>query len=389
MSWNESGGPRDGGPRNPWERKRDGGPVDLDSLVRDLQRKLRQWFGQRGGGTGPGGSGERTPPSAARFGLVGLGLVLVWLATGFYQVGAAERVIITRFGRFTGISAPGGVQWHWPWPIEAKQVVNTQEVQSYTEHTRMLTQDEALVEINAAVQYRRSDPYAFTFKVVEPDETLAFVAESAIREVMGQHPLEYVLERGRQDISLKTKALIQRTLDSYQTGLEILSVNLQDVGVPEQVSSSQKDAIKAREDKDRARVEAETYANEILPKARGTASQKLLDAEAYKTQVLAQADGESARFDALLTSYTKAPQVTRERLYLETVETVLKRTPKVLVDTKGSGSMLYLPLDKLAEARAQAAAAKAQAATPVTVPEVTVTAPSGDAAGDGRARGSR
>ena len=386
MAWNESGGPRDGGPRNPWERKRDGGPPDLDSLVRDLNRRLRAWFGGLVGGGSGGGSGQPAMPSAASWVLGGLVLVAVWLATGFYQVGAAERVVITRFGRFAGISAPGGVQWHWPWPIEATQVINTQEVVSYSEHTRMLTQDEALVEINAAVQYRRSDPYAYTFKMVDPDPTLAMVAESAIREVMGQHPLEYVLERGRQDISLKTKALIQRTLDSYQTGLEVLSVNLQDVGVPEQVSSSQKDAIKAREDKDRARVEAETYANEILPKARGTASQKLLDAEAYKTQALAQAEGESARFDALLAAYTKAPQVTRQRLYLETVESVLRRTPKVLVDTKGNGSVLYLPLDKLVEARAAAAPKPAPAST---LPEVTVTAPATEPVNDARTRVSR
>ena len=385
MSWNESGGPRNGGPRNPWDRKPDSGPPDLDALIRNLQKRIRGWLGGargNGNGNGNGGSGGSATSVPFNWGAIVLVLAAVWGSTGFYQVGAAERVIITRFGRFEAVSAPGGVQWHWPWPIEAKTVVNTQELLSYPEHTRMLTRDEALVDINVAVQYRRSDPYAFTFKVVDPEQALYYASESAIREIIGQSDLEYVLERGRQDIAIRTKQLIQRTLDSYSTGLEILSVNLQDVGVPEQVAPSQKDAIKAREDKDRARVEAQTYANDILPKARGTASQELLNAEAYKTQALAQAEGESARFDALLTAYARAPQVTRERLYLETVESVLKHSAKVIVDTRGAGNMLYLPLDKIIDSRAQAAAAKAPAGQPL--PEVTVTAPQPDPVLDGR-----
>lgn len=384
MSWNESGGPRSGGPRNPWDRKPDGGPPDLDALIRNLQRRLRAWFASVRGGGGRGGL--PTTGLSLNWGALGVVAVLAWASTGFYQVGAAERVIITRFGRFESMSAPGGVQWHWPWPIEAKQVINTQELLSYPEHTRMLTRDEALVDINVAVQYRRSDPYAFTFKVVDPEQALYYASESAIREIIGQSDLEYVLERGRQDIAIRTKQLIQRTLDSYSTGLEVLSVNLQDVGVPEQVAPSQKDAIKAREDKDRARVEAQTYANDILPKARGTASQELLNAEAYKTQAVAQAEGESARFDALLTAYQRAPQVTRQRLYLETVESVLKRSSKVIVDTKGNGNMLYVPIDKLVEARAQANAPR----QPAALPEVTVTAaPASDSAADARARTTR
>ncbi len=387
MSWNESGGPRNGGPRNPWDRKPEGGPPDLDALIRNLQKRAKAWFaGLRGRGAGGGGGGDDGPRSGSalpfNWGAIVLVLAAAWASTGFYQVGAAERVIITRFGRFEAVSAPGGVQWHWPWPIEAKTVVNTQELLSYPERTRMLTKDEALVEINVAVQYRRRDPYAFTFKVVDPEQALYYASESAIREIIGQSDLEYVLERGRQDIAIRTKQLIQRTLDSYSTGLEILSVNLQDVGVPEQVAPAQKDAIKAREDKDRARVEAKTYANDILPKARGTASEELLNAEAYKTQAVAQAEGESARFDALLAAYTRAPQVTRERLYLETVESVLKHSAKVIVDTRGAGNMLYLPLDKILDSRAQAAAARAQPAA--ALPEVTVTAPPADATSDGR-----
>jgi membrane protease subunit HflK len=258
----------------------------------------------------------------------------------------------------------------------------------------MLTQDEALVDINIAVQYRRVDPKAVAFNVVHPEQTLGDASESAIREIVGQSTLEYVLASGRQDIALKTRQLIQRTLDSYKSGLEIISVNLQDVSVPEQVAPSQKDAIKAREDKDRLRVEAETYSNDILPRARGTAQQQILDAEAYRQRVVADAEGESSRFAQLAAAYEKAPAVTRERLYLETMESVLgnPKTAKVLVDTKGTGNMLYLPLDKLLEKRAAGEPLRAQP----TLPEVTVTpAPTRgeavDAAADARsrARGNR
>ncbi len=256
----------------------------------------------------------------------------------------------------------------------------------------MLTQDEALVDINIAVQYRRVEPKAFVFNVFHPEQTLADASESAIREIIGQSTLEYVLAKGRQDIALKTRLLIQKTLDSYRAGLEIISVNLQDVSVPEQVAPSQKDAIKAREDKDRLRVEAETYSNDILPRARGTAQRQILDAEAYRQRVVADAEGESSRFAQIAQAYEKAPVVTRQRLYLETMETVFGNSGKIIVDTKGTGNMIYLPLDKLLEKRS----ADASRAQP-TLPEVTVTTPAPsrgeavDAAADARsrARGNR
>ncbi len=390
MSVNEPGSTRPGGPRNPWDRKPPAGPPDLDAVIRRVVKQIKDWWNHSAGaagGPGEGGAGSSAGPKfSINWMALAITLLSLWGSTGFYQVGAAERVIITRFGRFLSVSQPGGVQWHWPWPIEAKQVINTQELLSHPEHTTMLTRDEALVDINVAVQYRRSDPYAFVFKVVDPEQALYYASESAIREIIGQSDLEYVLERGRQDIAIRTKQLIQRTLDSYSTGLEVMSVNLQDVGVPEQVAPSQKDAIKAREDKDRARVEAQTYANDILPKARGTASQELLNAEAYKTQSVAKAEGESSRFTALLSAYQRAPQVTRERLYLETVESVFKRSSKVIVDAKSNGNMLYLPLDKLMENKAAPVATKAPA--PAPLPEITVTAPPEPVA-DGRARATR
>jgi len=266
--------------------------------------------------------------------------------TGFYQIDAAERAVITRFGKYVATTQPG-LRWHLPWPIEKKLVINVSEFRSFEDRTSMLTQDEALVGINLAVQYRRADPVQFAFNVRDPEGTLQEVSESAIREIVGQSKLEFVLEEGRQEISARTKDLIQRTIASYNTGIEIISVNLQDVEVPEQVAPAQKDAIKAREDRDRANLAAQTYANDILPKARGRAVSQLEAARAYRERVVAEADGRSTRFEALAGEYRRAPEVTRQRLYLETMEEVLGSVPKVIVDTEGTGNLLYLPLDQL------------------------------------------
>ncbi|MFO0448993.1 MAG: FtsH protease activity modulator HflK [Pseudomonadota bacterium] len=385
MSWNESGG--NNKPRNPWDRKPETGPPDLDEIVRNLQRRLGGLFGRKGprpvGGGGDGGGGGLPNFS---FGLIGGAIVALWLATGFYQVGAAEQAIVTRFGKFDTVVGPG-LRWHLPWPFEARTVVNTQEFLSFTDRTRMLTQDEALVDIDIAVQYRRADPVKFLFNVVDPQKTLGEVSESAIREIVGQSRLDFVLEQGRQEIAVRTRDLIQRTLAGYNTGLEVIAVNLQGVNVPEQVAPAQKDAIRAREDKDRLRVEAETYSNDIIPRARGTAQRSVLDAEAYKTRVVADAEGESQRFAALSAEYSRAPNVVRQRLYYETMENVLGNTTKVIVDGQGNGNMLYLPLDKLMERRAGGA----QGAP--AIPEITVTPNSGGQGpindGRDRSRGTR
>ena len=395
MSWNESGGNKNPGSRNPWDRKPEGGPPDLDEIVRNLRRRLGDLFGGRPAGAGSGGDGDAPGHGPAGHPGISVGMIVglvvaAWFASGFYLVGPAEKAVVTRFGRFDRITGEGP-NVRLPWPIESKQLVNTQEVLSFTDRTRMLTVDQALVVINIAVQYRRSDPQAFVFNIVDPQLTLGEVSESAIREIVGQNKLDFVLEQGRQQIAVRTKQLIQKTLDSYKSGLEVIGVNLQDVSVPEQVAPSQKDAIKAREDKDRLRVEAETYSNDILPRARGTAERQLLDAEAYRQRIVADAEGEGSRFAQLAAAYEKAPGVTRQRLYLETMETVLGNTGKVFVDTKGNGNVLYLPLDKLLDRKA----ADGQK-PPVTLPDVTVTPnasqkESVDAAADARtrARGNR
>ena len=288
---------------------------------------------------------------AIGFGSAAAGLVALWVLFGsFYLNGAAERSVITRFGKYVKTTS-SGFNARLPWPIDRRTVVNVTEFKSFTDRTRMLTQDEALVDINLAVQYRRSDPVKFAFNVRDPEETLGEVSESAIREVIGQSRLDFVLETGRQEIGAKTKELVQRTIGAYNTGIEVISVNLQDVSVPEQVAPAQKDAIKAREDKERATLSAETYANDIVPKARGAAVSVVEGARAYRSRVIADAEGETKRFLALAAEYQRAPAVTRERLYLETMEQVLGGATKVLVDVDGTGNMVYLPLDKLLEQR--------------------------------------
>jgi modulator of FtsH protease HflK len=355
MAWNDPGKNE-----NPWQRRPGKGPPDLDELLRQLQKRLRGLFG------GPGSPGGAPPGGGARaigISSILLALAAIWVLFGsFYLNGAAERSVITRFGKYVKTTS-GGFNMRLPWPIDRRTVVNVTEFRSFTDRTRMLTQDEALVDIDLAVQYRRADPVKFAFNVRDPEDTLGEVSESAIREVIGQSKLDFVLEAGRQEISAKTKDLVQRTIAAYNTGIEVISVNLQGVSVPEQVAPAQKDAIKAREDKERATLAAETYANDIVPKARGAAVSVVEGARAYRSRVIAEAQGQSSRFLALAAEYQRAPAVTRERLYLETLEQVLGSSTKVLVDVEGTGNMIYLPIDKLVEQRG----ARGAADTPPTI----------------------
>jgi modulator of FtsH protease HflK len=376
MAWNEPGKNR-----NPWGNRPDRGAADLDEALRRLQRKLASMFGRDGSSGNGGGDGGAGGGAARGFGVgtIALALLGIWLATGVYQVDAAERAVVTRFGRYVATKEPG-LSWHIPWPIESRRIVNVESIESFSDQTRMLTSDENQVDLNIAVQYRRAEPIAYSFNVRDPEETLGEVSESAIREIIGRSRLDFVLEEGRQEISAKTKELVQRTLDSYKTGIEVTSVSLVGVSVPEQVQSSQRDAIKAREDKERLALEAQAYANDILPKARGSASRQQQDSQGYKSRIVADAQGEAERFSKLLAAYERAPGVTRQRLYYETIEDVLGSTNKVLVDTKGTGNMLYLPLDKLTERRTPALTLDQQRQSsdttgePQVVPDATIDA---------------
>jgi membrane protease subunit HflK len=368
MAWNEPGG--NPGKRNPWgSNKPEQGPPDLDEVIRNLQRRLSALFGGgTGGGRPTGGSSSGRGFGA---GTILLALATIWAFTGLYQVDQAERGIILRFGRHVDTTLPG-LHWHMPWPIETKQLVNTAVIDSFTEQTRMLTSDENLVEINLEVQYRASNALDYAFNVFKPVDTLKEVSESAIREVIGRSKLDSVLESGRQDIVVRTQELIQRTLDAYKIGLEVTAVNLQDVRVPNEVAPAQADAIKAREDRDRLSLAAQAYANDLIPRARGNAVRQVQDAQAYKAQTVANAEGEAERFLKLLTEYERSPGVTRERLYLETVETVLKSSRKVILDTNGNGNLVYLPIDKLLEQGRRVQRAEPEAS--VTIEGTTSTA---------------
>lgn len=342
MAWNEPG--KGGNPWNSGGRKE--GPPDLDKVVRDLQRKISGVFGGRGGGSGgssgPGGGAM----AGAGLGLIGAAGLVLWALSGFYQVDEAERGVVLQFGSFHEITLPG-LHWHVPYPVQRAEKVNVAQVGSLTHSTRMLTADENIVSVDLRVQFRRAEARAFLFNVRAPEETLAEVTETAIREVVGKSTLDFVLTEGRAEVAARTREIIQATLDSYGAGIEITSVNLEDSNFPSQVEAAVQDAIKAREDRERLALEAEAYANDVVPRARGNAARLIEGAEAYREQVIAEAEGESDRFLALLTEYQKAPDVTRQRLYFETVEQVLGGANKVILDAKGSGTLLYLPIEEL------------------------------------------
>ena len=380
MAWNEPGG--NPGKRNPWgSNKPEQGPPDLDEVIRNLQRRLSALFG---GGTGGRSTGGGAPGRSFGLGTIVLALATIWAFTGLYRVDAAERGIILRFGRHVDTTLPG-LHWHMPWPIETKQIVNTAAIQSFTEQTRMLTSDENLVDINMEVQFRSANALDFAFNVYKPEDTLKEVSESAIREVIGRSRLDSVLESGRLDIVVRTQELIQRTLDAYKTGLEVTAVNLQDVRVPNEVAPAQADAIKAREDREGKSLAAQAYSNDLVPRARGFAARQVLDAQAYKAKKVADAEGEADRFSKLLAEYERAPGVTRERLYIETIERVLRSSRKVLLDTKGDGgNLVYLPNDKLLEQGRRVQRAEPEAT--VTIEGTTTTAPD---TSDRRQRGTR
>ncbi|MGI9290159.1 MAG: FtsH protease activity modulator HflK [Gammaproteobacteria bacterium] len=381
MSWNDSGNGK-----NPWDRGgRQEGPPDLDKIIRDWQKKFAGMFGG-GKGSSSGGSGGDAPATAAPLIGVLVLLLIAWGLTGFYQVDAADRGIVQRFGAFTQSSEPG-LRWHIPWPIERVDKVNVSRVYDLKQTTSMLTADENIVIVDMVVQYQQADPLAYLFDVDDPVGTLADASESAIREVIGKSDLDYVLLEGRAAIAVDTERVIQNALDEYSNGVVVTKVNLQDVNFPGQVEAAVQDAIKAREDKERLAFEAESYANDILPRARGQAVRQIQDAEAYKERVIADAEGETSRFSALLKEYREAPQVTRERLYIDAIEYVYANSNKVLLDAEGSGNLLYLPVDQLMKKGGQTPSG-ANTATIRISPEMAGGA-NRPAREDARTRGSR
>ena len=356
MAWNDSGNGK-----NPWDRDRSGqdGPPDLDKIVREMQQKLTALFGGGKKGGGSSGSGEGFAPTIGLLVLAAIG----WGFTGLYQIDDADRGVVQRFGAYTETTLPG-LRWHLPWPIEVVDKVNISEIKPFPQTTSMLTSDENIVIVDMVVQYRKVDPIAYLFGVLDPEGTLGDASESAIREVIGKSDMDYILGAGRVPIAEQTREFIQIALEEYGTGIEVTKVNLRDVNFPGQVEAAVQDAIKAREDKERLKFEAESYANDILPRARGAAVRRMEDAEAYRGRVVADAQGEASRFSALLAEYQKAPVVTRERLYIDAVEYVFSNSSKVLLDAEGSGNLLYLPVDKLMEQKGASRANSTGSETP-------------------------
>ena len=333
MAWNQPSGPN-----SQWGRRPGQGP-DLDERLKSWQKKLESLL--RGGGPGRDSSSLLMLAVAAVF--------LVWLWTGVYQVKQPERGVVQRFGRLVEVTPPG-LHFRMPWPIESVNVVNVANVNSNDFKSRVLTSDVNLVDLHFAVQYQFADPVRKLFNVREPEATLSEVAESAIREVVGRSTLDELLVGStRPEITRRTKDLIQGLLDTYNTGIRVTTVNLEDVQVPEAVIPSQRDANKAQADKERYTLEAEAYANRILPVAQGDAARILQDAEAYRSQVTAIAEGRAARFAQLQSAYEQAPEVTRRRMYMDTIETVLARSHKVLIDSHAGNNLIYLPIDKILE----------------------------------------
>jgi membrane protease subunit HflK len=377
MAWNEPGG----GPKNPWGKR--SGKSGGDDAFRKFQRKLDNILKGAGpGGGGPEGDGPEQAAGEGKFqiGIIAGLAVLFWAYQSFFTIDQAERGVVQRFGQFVSVRDPG-LGFHF-WPFETLTKVNTQQVSSVNYTAKVLTQDINLIDMSLAVQYQLRDPVKFLFQVKDPEQTLREVGEMAIREIVGRSTLEEILISKREQATTRTKELIQRTLDQYGAGIFITSVNLTDIQVPTDVRPSQEDANKAIADKERLVKEAEAYASGILPVAEGSASRQMQEAEAYRAQVIAISEGEADRFRQLVAQYEKAPRVTRERLYIEAIESVLSRSQKVVVDTKGNNQMLYLPLDKLIEQQRRN-----------NETEVSVVAPRAgaaeDAAADPRARVER
>ena len=340
MAWNEPGG---GNNKDPWgDGGNNQGPPDLDEAFKKLQEKLNSIFG--GGGSSGGGSGGQQL-SGSFIVIVLVVLALVWAGFGIYQVDEKDRAVVLRFGKYLDTYGPG---LHWNPPlIDQVQTVRVTEERQYPSRGLMLTEDENIVEVPLAVQYNVADAKAFVLNVKNPDLSLQHATDSAVRHVVGGSNLDDVVSSGREAVGFAVKARLQEYLDNYGAGIQVIKVNIQEAKPPTEVKAAYDDVIKAREDQERLINEAQAYANGIIPEARGAAQRILEEASAYREKVVVEAQGEAKRFEQLLVEYKKAPQVTRERLYLDAMQSVMNSSSKVMIDVEGGNNMLYLPLDKM------------------------------------------
>ncbi|WP_188395260.1 FtsH protease activity modulator HflK [Oxalicibacterium flavum] len=349
------------------------GPPDLDQLWRDFNQRLGGLFGNRKGrngnngggnnnndGGGGGGTGFKPDMRGAGIGAAVIaGIVaFLWLVSGFFIVQEGQTGVVMTFGKYSHMT-PSGFNWRWPTPIQSHEIVNVSQVRTveigYRGNVRnkqqqeslMLTEDENIIDIQFAVQYTLKNASDWVFNNREQDEMVKQVAETAIREVVGRSKMDFVLYEGREKVAFDTSQLMQQIVDRYRSGVQITNVTMQAVQPPEQVQASFDDAVKAGQDRERQKNEGQAYANDVIPRARGTASRLLQESEAYRESVIANAEGEAARFKQVYTEYAKAPAVTRDRMYLETMQNIFASTTKVMVDTKSGNNLIYLPLDKL------------------------------------------
>ena len=334
MSWNGNDNNKD-----PWGREP---PPEIDDVIKKAKETINSIFG--GGGSSEGGSGGL---SKKNFTTALVILILGYVTFGIYQVEEAERSVVLRLGKFQEIKGPG-LRWNPP-IIDSWEIVDVVRVRPHRHDALMLTKDENIVDVTVSVQYQIADPMKYVLDIRDADASLAQATESALRHVVGGSIMDDALTTGRELIAQEVRVRLQNYLDRYSTGLEVLIVNIEDSSPPNQVQEAFDDVIKAREDEVRARNEAETYANGLVPEARGQAQRMLQDAEAYKEQVISEAQGDAARFSLLLAEYQKAPDVTRNRLYLESIQGVMSNSTKVMVDVEGGNNILYLPLDKIAQ----------------------------------------
>jgi membrane protease subunit HflK len=352
----------------------------LDELWRELNRKLNKFLGQnRGGGNQPpGGGGGFNPDFKQARGLLGLVaavVVLIWLGTGFFIVQEGQQAVITQFGRYHS-TAGAGFNWRVPYPVQRHEVVFVTQIRSLDvgrdtiikatglRESAMLTEDENIVEIKFAVQYRLTDARAYLFESKNPTDAVMQAAETAVREVVGKMRMDAALSEDREQIAPRVRKIMQTILDQYNVGIEVVGINLQQGGVrpPEQVQAAFDDVLKAGQERERAKNEAEAYANDVIPRAVGSASRLKQEADAYKSRIVAQAQGDAQRFKSLYSEYQKAPQVTRDRLYINAMQEIYSSVTKVLVESKQGSNMLYLPLDKIMQLSGTPANAAANAA---------------------------
>ena len=383
-------------------KKPEDGPPDLDQLWRDFNQSIARLFGKNGGNDN--GNGGGSGPSDSVFAKIGFGVILIavgffWLISGFFIVQEGQTGVITTFGKYSYQTSPG-FNWRWPAPIQAHEIVNVQQVRTvevgYRNNVKnkqpkealMLTDDENIIDIQFAVQYKLKDAAKWLYSNRDQEEMIRQVAETAIREIVGRSKMDFVLYEGREKVALDVNLLMQQVLDRYESGAQITNVTMQAVQPPEQVQAAFDDAVKAGQDKERQKNEGQAYANDVIPKARGEASRMLQDAEGYRSRVIANAEGNAARFKQVLVEYQKAPAVTRDRMYLETMQQIFSSTTKLMMDTKSANNMIYLPLDKM-NSQGDNSVRPSASTVQNGVPADTMTTVEVRGNKDGRARDSR